>query len=150
VGVSLTPLAMIRIDEPRTHDLFFAKPEKDSCRNRDSRCDLCELGNAGQVNDSAVDNSAVKASLEEGCQLIFFECDSCSQCDFCGKGTEAPKDLEKDKEIKCDLELSYDGLARPTSEKLLASVTIEFSKNSKFHKHSTCHEAVKTTGLQIC
>ena len=75
--------------------------------------------------------------------MIFFECDSCSQCDFCGKGTEAPKDLEKYKEIKCDLELSYNGLARPASEKLLASVTIKFSKNSKLHKHSTHHEAVK-------
>ena len=102
------------------------------------------------MNDSAVDNSAVKASLEEGCELIFFECDSCSQCDFCGKGMEAPKDLKKDKKIKCDLELSYDGLARPVSEKLLASVTIKFSKNSKFHKHSTRHEAVKNTGLQTC
>ena len=33
VDVSLTPLAMIQIDELRTHDLFTLKPEKFSVFN---------------------------------------------------------------------------------------------------------------------
>ena len=65
VDVSLTPLAMIRTDEPRTHDLFTVQP-----RNGSSRCGFCETseeirvykcrhcedaGNLKEVNDNTVE-----------------------------------------------------------------------------------------------
>ena len=68
VDVSLTPLAMIRIDEPRTHDLFTVKPEKFSSL----QCDPCglavrvsndlkehKMGELGNVKVSSVVNSEV-------------------------------------------------------------------------------------------
>ena len=68
VDVSLTPLAMIRIDEPRTHDLFTVKPEKFSSL----QCDTCglavrvsndlkehKMGELGNVKVSSVVNSEV-------------------------------------------------------------------------------------------
>ena len=54
VDVSLTPLAMIRIDEPRTHDLFTVQPKRISSYIGEScdgnvfvliclRCDPCDF-----------------------------------------------------------------------------------------------------------
>ena len=78
MDLSLTPLAMMRIAESRTHDLVIVSFKR-RLNYQFHTCDFC---------------------------VICFQCDSCkcSQCDFCGKGAEASKDLKKHKEIKCDLE----------------------------------------------
>ena len=85
VDVSLTPLAMIRIDEPRTHDLFTVKPEKFPSL----QCDPCGL--AVQVRNDLREH---KKSELRNLSL---------QCDPCGEGADVSKDLKKRKEIKCDL-----------------------------------------------
>ena len=47
VDASLAPLAMMRKAEPRTHDLFFVKPEKEVSRGDDME--------AKEVNENSME-----------------------------------------------------------------------------------------------
>ena len=81
VDVSLTPLAMIRIFKPRTHDLLPVKPKKFPS----FQCDPCGL--AVRVRNDLREH---KKSELRNLSL---------QCDPCGEGADVSKDLKNIKRL---------------------------------------------------